>query len=372
MTDIPRNQLRELLLLCTKNVQFVFNGSFYRQVDGVAMGSPLGPVLTDIFLSHIENKLDEAIKDTYLYVRYVDDTFILCKSEDHANELLELFNSIHPNIKFTMEQENCKQLHFLDLNILRKDDTFIRSIHHKNTWTCQYIPFGSFCPIQYKRGLVKTLYSRAYRLCSTETVKSETELLEKTLRDNGYPNSFVRRYSRTKIPSPKVVSVDKKKVMICLPFKGDVLSTQIKQRLGAAIRRTYFAAELLVTHNCRSLLRESNVDKKSADVTSNCIYQFTCTCGSRYVGRTERILSTRISEHVPTNLTLNGPKLPSSAIGRHIIDSGHVIDKTKAFKVITRARNAQLLRFAEASAIRRIKPDLCVQKDFVAHLALPW
>ena len=160
--------------------------------------------------------------------------------------------------------------------------------------------------------------------------------------------------------------------MICLPFKGDVLSTQIKQRLGAAIRRTYFAAELLVTHNCRSLLRESNVDKKSADVTSNCIYQFTCTCGSRYVGRTERILSTRISEHVPTNLTLNGPKLPSSAIGRHIIDSGHVIDKTKAFKVITRARNAQLLRFAEASAIRRIKPDLCVQKDFVAHLALPW
>ena len=118
MTDIPRSQLRELLLLCTKNVQFVFNGSFYRQVDGVAMGCPLGPVLADIFLSHIENKLDEAIKDTYLYVRYVDDTFILCKSEDHANELLELFNSIHPNIKFTMEQENCEQLHFLDPNIL--------------------------------------------------------------------------------------------------------------------------------------------------------------------------------------------------------------------------------------------------------------
>ena len=54
-----------------------------------------------------EKKLDEAIKDTYIYVVYIDDTFILCKSEDHANELLELFNSIHPNIKFTMEQENC-------------------------------------------------------------------------------------------------------------------------------------------------------------------------------------------------------------------------------------------------------------------------
>ena len=70
------------------------------------MRRPLGPVLADKFLSHIENKLDEAIKDTYLYVRYVDDNFLLCKSKDHANELLELFNSIHPNIKFTLELEN--------------------------------------------------------------------------------------------------------------------------------------------------------------------------------------------------------------------------------------------------------------------------
>ena len=68
-------------------MQFVFNGSFYRQVDGVAMGSPQGPVLADIFLSHIENKLDNAIKDTYIYVTYADDAFILCESEYHVNEL---------------------------------------------------------------------------------------------------------------------------------------------------------------------------------------------------------------------------------------------------------------------------------------------
>ena len=82
-------------------------------------------------------------------------------------------------------------------------------------------------------------------------------------------------------------------------------------------------------------------------------------------------LSIRIAQHLPTNLMLNGPKLPSSAIGIFIIDSRRVFNKTKAFKVITRARNAQLLRFAEASAIRRIKPDLCVQKDLVVRLALP-
>ena len=106
MTDIPRYKLRELLVLCTKNVQFVFNGSFYRQVDGVAMGSPLVPILAGIFLSHIENRLNDTIKDTYFYVKYVDDTFLLCKSKDHASEHFKFFNSIHPNIKFHPKLEN--------------------------------------------------------------------------------------------------------------------------------------------------------------------------------------------------------------------------------------------------------------------------
>ena len=34
------------------------------------------------------------------------------------------------------------------------------------------------------------------------------------------------------MPSPKVVLVAKEKVLICLAFRADVLSTQIKQRLG--------------------------------------------------------------------------------------------------------------------------------------------
>ena len=41
---IPRKEMKELLLLCTKSVHFTFNGDIYQQLDGVAMGSPLGPV----------------------------------------------------------------------------------------------------------------------------------------------------------------------------------------------------------------------------------------------------------------------------------------------------------------------------------------
>ena len=53
--NIPEDKFRQLLLLCTKKVQFTFNGQTYRQLDGVAMWSPLCPILADIFLSSLEN-----------------------------------------------------------------------------------------------------------------------------------------------------------------------------------------------------------------------------------------------------------------------------------------------------------------------------
>ena len=129
--------------------------------------------------------------------------------------------------------------------------------------------------------------------CSQETIQQEVELLETILKENGYPNNFIERYSKNKISASKTVSACKKSVYICLPFKGDIVCTQIKHRLGAAIGKIYYAANLIITYDTKGLLKESNVDKKSLHVTSNCIYQFSCICGSTYIGRTELVLSTR-------------------------------------------------------------------------------
>ena len=48
--EIIRSEMKELLILCTKNVHFTFDNVIKVQNDGVAMGSPLGPVLSDIFM----------------------------------------------------------------------------------------------------------------------------------------------------------------------------------------------------------------------------------------------------------------------------------------------------------------------------------
>ncbi|VDP79155.1 unnamed protein product [Echinostoma caproni] len=60
---IPVINLTELLLRCTFNVQFLFDGLFYRQTDGIAMGSPFGPLLADVFIAKLEN---QELRDTIM------------------------------------------------------------------------------------------------------------------------------------------------------------------------------------------------------------------------------------------------------------------------------------------------------------------
>ena len=94
--------------LAVKNCHFIFSGKFYDQVDGVAMGSPLGPLLANIFLSFHEIRWLEDCPVHFKplhYRRYVDDFFVVFRSRDHIIQFLEHLNSKHPNIKFTYEIE---------------------------------------------------------------------------------------------------------------------------------------------------------------------------------------------------------------------------------------------------------------------------
>nr|CAH8856182.1 unnamed protein product [Trichobilharzia regenti] len=149
---------------------------------------------------------------------------------DHASALYDRLNEIHPNIKFTMEYEHNNEFNFLDLNVKRTNEgTVEKSIYRKETWTGQYLHYNSFCPISYKRGLVRTLYDRARKLCSPNRVEEELVFVEKCLRENGYPKGFIQKYSREKDEKEKHPTVEKKKVFICLPYKGDAVSQKIER-----------------------------------------------------------------------------------------------------------------------------------------------
>nr|VZI37849.1 unnamed protein product [Spirometra erinaceieuropaei] len=82
-----------------------------RQIDGVAMGSPLGPLLADVFMGKLERfQLSDQIKKLKHYGRYVDDIFAIATTETDVAALLNAANQAHPSIKFTLEMESAGDL----------------------------------------------------------------------------------------------------------------------------------------------------------------------------------------------------------------------------------------------------------------------
>ena len=72
----------------------MFNYKYYKQVDGVAMGSPFGPALAHIFMCTFESKLLRDCPNDFkpvFYRRYIDHIFVLFSSPDHANKLKGVF-----------------------------------------------------------------------------------------------------------------------------------------------------------------------------------------------------------------------------------------------------------------------------------------
>ena len=81
-TELKRASFVKLMKLATSSTEFSFNENMYRQSDGVAMGSPLGPTLANIFMGYLEENYFSTNVEPLMYVRYVDDCFILLKNED--------------------------------------------------------------------------------------------------------------------------------------------------------------------------------------------------------------------------------------------------------------------------------------------------
>ena len=104
-TDNPKQEMKELLILCTKNVHFTFDSENFIQLDGVTMDSQLGPVLVNIFM--VEPKISvipNLSNKVKLWKRFADDTYCLARSEYIDNLLLAL-DSFHKNVKFIFEIE---------------------------------------------------------------------------------------------------------------------------------------------------------------------------------------------------------------------------------------------------------------------------
>ena len=134
LTDIPDVKCRELLFLCTKNVRFTFKNKIYTQNDVVAIASPLGQVLANIFMVEHESALIPNLSSKLSsWRRFVDDVFFVKK--DCIKFVLDTLNNSHKNIKFTFEEEINGKIPFLDALLVQNNPYIDTVVYRKTTNT---------------------------------------------------------------------------------------------------------------------------------------------------------------------------------------------------------------------------------------------
>ena len=76
------------------------------------MGSPLGPLFANVFMSDFERKHMSKLKErgVKLWLRYVDDVFATLSDKEQAANILHYLNEQQPNIRFTIEHEDRNKL----------------------------------------------------------------------------------------------------------------------------------------------------------------------------------------------------------------------------------------------------------------------
>ena len=165
------------------------------QVDGVAMGSPLGPVLADLFMIELEKAVLPELTECIKYWKgYVDDTisFVKLGAIDH---IITKLNSFHKNIQFTFEEEDKGTLPFIDFLIQRNSNSVVKTIFRKPTNNDIYLNSNTLAPDTWKRKTLKTLVESAYIVCSVnELLQKELKYLVKAFHEtNNYPHYVIKQ-----------------------------------------------------------------------------------------------------------------------------------------------------------------------------------
>ena len=369
--NLTRVQFKKLLELALNDTYFKFNGKIYKQLNGLAMGSALSPVIANIFLNSFEAKyLTECPIEfrPFYYKRYLDDTFILFKDFTQATNFYKYFNSRHTEINFTFEGEIENKIPFLDITIEKANNAFTTTIFRKKTFTGSGLNYFSDILMSYKISSIITLINRAFTLTSSYAMfHEEIVFLRKYFTLNAYPvklfNTTLHKYLNNKFT--KVTNarhdVPRKNAYLELPYIGRQ-SKQMMHEVKQLVAK--FFPQINAKFYSRNNNKISSVfrrDLVETDVLmgSNIVYKYNCDCCQQsYIGSTMLQMFVRVHKHKGTSFRTNRPlaKPELSAIRSHCNSHDHPFKSTN-FSVIDKC-NTSDLRTLESLHIHKSRPDL--------------
>ena len=376
--NIPKQKLKELLLLCTTSVPFRnIDGKMYIQIDGMSMGSPLGPTFANFYMADLENRvLNIPGMKPNIYCRFVDDIYTDAKLE----LLLEIKKSMeeHSVLKFTYELSKDNKLPFLDILTHYDTDRFASSVYIKPTDAGICLNGNSECPDRYKEAVIISYVKRAWTTCSThEYFNAEISRVKQVLVNNGYTNTLIDRIiknfmDKATIPTPQNTHNATTTEKVRLFYKNQMNSAyKIDEKVLKKIindnvkcKGENSKLQMIIYYNnmkTKNMVMKNNMSGKKRELSqTNVIYEFTCpqnecfhhpTINNRYLGFTTCTVSKRLSFHLQTG-----------AILKHSIEShGRKIDRKTAeqcLKIRYKENNQERLEILEAIMIMVEKPEI--------------
>lgn len=378
--DIPPATLEELLTICTTKTPFRnIDGQLYVQREGVSMGSALGPTFADFYMCNLENEIFEEYPELkpLIYVRYVDDCFVLVNNY-HSLQLIKEKFEANSVLKFTFETEKNKQVPFLDTIVKRYDLQFKTSVYVKSTNAGDCINYNSICPDRYKTGVIKTLLHRGYHTSSDWfSFHEEIKRIKQLLTNNNFPmkaidrevKDFLDKILRQQEPTAAIPNNK-----IELFFQGQMCSNykveekQLKTIIEKNVQpvddnhhislRIYYKNKKL--HNL--FIRNKPISTNEVSDRHHVVYLYECKqagCNAKhtYIGYTTCTVGERFRSHTQTG-----------SIKKHLVETHGITripksDLLQTTKVLKTCNSVGYLRMTEAMMIKDLKPTLNSQDE---------
>ncbi len=367
----PDEELLQLLHINLTKNDFEFNGKYFLQIKGTAMGKRFAPAYANIFMAEWESKVLACCpKKPIHYLRYLDDIFgIWENSESEFKEFLQILDSFDPSIRIKHTQ-SYDSVDFLDTTVY-KGPQFLNThrvdtkVFFKSTDTHSLLHKSSFHPRTTFAGIVKSQLTRFSRICTrSEDFYQATTVLFKALRCRGYSRSFLRHCFKSYKEKSNIRKGEVLPLITTFSTPALKLNKMIKDNFNtyitqqgllpthsviSAYRKNTNLKDILVKAALRpqvSIFKKSNmlsqnfvhlrwvkshhtgtifpIEQHFSPQSSNCVYLIFCsTCGKQYVGQTVNKLQVRFTQH---RYNLRHRKEFHTPLVRHFIsNSSHAV-----------------------------------------------
>ena len=384
---IPRAALKSLLQICAKDTPFRCpEGNLYRQVDGVAMGSPLGVLFAEAYMAHVESiALDKMATAPFTYCRYIDDIFVDIHSEQ---QLLCLKAQLEEAsvLTFTVELAVNHKMSFLDVAVDALNGEYVTSVYRKPTDNGSCLNGLSETPDRYKESVIRSYVHRALKHCSSwPLIHQEFNRIRSLLASNNYTLTLIDAQIRRQLhqhfhSSPKKQETD-----------STTIPLYYQNKMSSGYKSDEKAIRNIVNQNCiptnpnhhikliiycktpkvAQLIMKNNLSgEKSLLKMTNIVYEFKCPIGdcahrpnNSYIGHTTTTLSRRMTMHLQDGAPRRHMR---SAHGRTLTRT-HLVDNTT---VLARCGHKARLKVLEAVHIRDKDPTINRQMNMRGTLWL--